>query len=940
VRGRGGFGAWLHGNGPAFLLPLLLLLLPPLLDPRAAQAGVREEMARADSLWSAGRRDTSVVLTQKLIDQVRQDGDSASLVDLLTRSGTHSRFFGKVTEAEPTLREAVRIAEQMGDSARVMKAFRWLSAVVGMQGRSAEAQGLLRRYLALATAQKDPQQLGWAWVGLSWHAVREGRTEEGIDGYRRAAKSFAGTNDVEGRIYVLLGLSNAYTSQGQLSMAVDCLNEAAGLAQQAKMLMSEAMVMNDLGTLEFYLGDPGEALRKFERSRAIHRQLGSVRETVTPLVNIALCLRDMDRFDAAEDTLANALDLCRTHRWKDLETVVLTHSALLNAQRGLPHEAARRYRQILRLTDPLALKQRINCLDGLAEAMSAVDSQAVAVSLLNEALDLLSNGSESQLTARVRGHLGQAYRALGRPREACRQFQEATAVSVRLKQDALSIAAMIEEAETHRTLGRPESAQGAFLRAAALWEAARAVPVDPTWREGRGTSGHRLYTGLALSILDSTRAGPDEAKVEEAFDRLQAYKARTLLERMLRPGERFDGQAAGARRMPATLATLRVIRAEVLRPGELLLDVYLGPDASLLFAVTRETQRCVRLPGEEDLKTRLVSYSQLLSDPPSRRGEAPDLEPVERAGALLAETLCGGIDDLLEANDTVILAGDGVANLLSLASLLTDRNQHWFRVPSATVLMQLRRRPPPAGEDPARVIALASAGSDSLPRLEGSLREVRELGRQFRKVRVRTAYSDHDSVPEMLRGPDVLHIASHLFLDDHNPWNSEIRIFPAGSRRNLSAATVCDLGLNARLAVLSSCSSAGGRVISGEGVIGVSGAFLSAGVPAVVATLWPVDDQTTATLMGLFYDELARGETVTAALGRAQNAVRGLAGTSAPFYWAGFVVVGDGNTIVPVRPRSRWDRGWPLAVLVPPLALAGFLFYRRTRLGKPPALHV
>jgi tetratricopeptide (TPR) repeat protein len=902
-----------------------------LLLPLAAQAGNRDEMLRADSLWTAGYRDTAVVLTQRLIDQARQDADSGLLVDLLTRAGTHSRFFGKVTEAEPTLREAVRIAEATGDSARVMKAFRWLSAVVGMQGRSGEAHTLLHRYLALATAQNDPQQLGWAWVGLSWHAVREGRTDEGIEGYIRAAEYFEKCDDSEGSIYSLTGLSTAFTSQGRLLRAADCLNRAADLSQKAKNLMSEAVVMNDLGTLEFFLGDPGEALRKFERSRSIHRKLGSLRETVTPLVNISLCLRNLDRFEAAEDTLERALELCRTYSWQDLETVVRTHRALLSTQRGLPHEAARRYRQLLQLTDPLALKQRINCLDGLAEAMSTVDSQAVAVGFLHEALGLLSSGSETQQTAMVRGHLGQAYRALGRSREALRQFQAATAASERLKQDILSIGGMLEEADTYRMLGRPDSAQMAFRRAAELWEAARAVPTNPAWREGRGTAGHRLYTGLAMAILDSAGAGSAEAKIREAFDRLQAYKARTLLERMLRPGEKLEGLSSAARRVPATLATLQAMRANALRPGELFLDFYLGPDASLLFAVTTETQRWVRLPGEKDLKARLVSFSQLLSEPPSRRGEVPDLEPMERAGARLAETLFGGIDDLLKQSDAVILAGDGPVNLLSLAVLLQGHDQRWFRVPSATVLMQLRTAPSRAGMDPARVLALAAAGSDSMPRLEGSLREVRELGRHFRNVRVRTSYSDHDSIPALLRGPDVLHIASHLLLDDQNPWNSEIQIFPPGSKRNLSAAAVCDLGLTARLAVLSSCSSAGGRVISGEGVIGVSSAFLSAGVPAVVATLWPVDDQTTATLMGLFYDELARGRTVAAALGRAQSVVRSQPVTSHPFYWAGFVVVGDGNTIVPLRPRSRWSRFWPVAALLPALVLGGFLLRRRVR---------
>lgn len=900
-----------------------------LLVPRSACAAISDEMLRADSLWSAGMRDTAIVLTRELADRARQEGDQGVLVDLLTRTGTHARFFGKVAEAEPSLQEAVRLAEAMGDSIRVMRVLRWLSTVVGMQGRSTEAQSMLQRYLALATAKNDSLHLGWAWVGLSWQAVREGRAEEALAGYARAAGYFGSGADPEGSIYALTGLCRAHTSQGRLLQAADCLNQAADLARKSKLLMSEAVVLNDLGTLEFYLGDPGEALKQFERSRAIHQQMGSLRETVTPLINISLCLRNLGRLEAARDTLEHALALCRADGWRDLESGVLTHLALAATQRGRPHEAAQRYREVLRLSDPLALKERISCLTGLAESMLSVDSVTAAIGHLEEALELLSGGSETQQTAYVHGHLGLAYRRLGRPRDALARFQAATAIAQRLKQDINAISGMLEEAETYRLLERPDSARLAFLRAAELWEAARAIPTNPSWREGRGTSGHRLYAGLAFAILDSARAGPEEGKIPEAFDRLQAYKARTLLERMLRPGERLEGQAAAGRRMPASLATLERMRCEVLAPGELLLDFYLGPEASLVFAVTREAQRWVRLPAEAELKTRLVSYNQLLSEPPRCRGEVPDLEATGRAGARLAETLFAGIGDLLDQSDTVILSGDGAVNLLSLAALRSDDRQQWFRVPSATVLMQLRSASRPPGADPARVIALAAARSDSTPRLAGSLREVRDLGRRYRNVRVRTSYAEGDSVPALLRGADVIHVASHLQLDDQNPWNSEIQVFPAGSRRNLSAAAVCDLDLRARLAVLSSCSSAGGRILSGEGVIGVSGAFLSAGVPAVVATLWPVDDQTTATLMGRFYDELARGETVATALGRAQRAVRSEAATAHPFYWAGFVVIGDGHASVPLRPRAWRRPDWPWMALPLLGLLLGALAIRR-----------
>jgi len=108
--------------------------------------------------------------------------------------------------------------------------------------------------------------------------------------------------------------------------------------------------------------------------------------------------------------------------------------------------------------------------------------------------------------------------------------------------------------------------------------------------------------------------------------------------------------------------------------------------------------------------------------------------------------------------------------------------------------------------------------------------------------------------------------------------------------------------------VLAGCETAGGRSTNGEGVLGLTSAFLSAGVPVVVSSRWAVDDHVTAALMSRFYEGLAAGESVAAALRGAQLAVRSDRRTSHPFYWAGFAVVGDGTRVIaPLKVAHRFD---------------------------------
>ena len=158
---------------------------------------------------------------------------------------------------------------------------------------------------------------------------------------------------------------------------------------------------------------------------------------------------------------------------------------------------------------------------------------------------------------------------------------------------------------------------------------------------------------------------------------------------------------------------------------------------------------------------------------------------------------------------------------------------------------------------------------------------------------------------EQLAGGQVLHFATHTYIDEQQPWRSGLLVGdPAGPDAYLRAATIAGLRVKARLCVLSSCrgiGSAGTR--EGVPLQGLAPAWLAAGARSVVAALWDADDDATARLMRRFYDGLARGQGVAAALAAAQRELRAEPRYAAPYYWAGFVVVGDPATRVTLAPR-------------------------------------
>ena len=105
---------------------------------------------------------------------------------------------------------------------------------------------------------------------------------------------------------------------------------------------------------------------------------------------------------------------------------------------------------------------------------------------------------------------------------------------------------------------------------------------------------------------------------------------------------------------------------------------------------------------------------------------------------------------------------------------------------------------------------------------------------------------------------------------------------------------IYNLKLDAELVVLSACETALGREVRGEGLIGLTQGFMTAGARSVVASLWQVPDRATAELMRRFYGYmLDEGLAPAAALRKAQLASAAERRWSDPYFWGGFVLVGD-----------------------------------------------
>jgi len=917
--------------------------------PTHAQGlSAKSRLDLSDSLWNSGERLRSMALLDSLSSASAGDLSREERLQALLRSGSRWISLGEAKKSESASRAALELAGSLGDSTALRSSLRWLSVAASTLGRSAEARELCVRLLAFAKSSGDRHHEGWALVGLGWSDFNAGNAEEADREFACAAQIFREIDEQDGFAWAQNSRGMSLARLQHYAPAREAYEQAAQAAQRTDFRMVEAMALNNLAGLEYSLGDPGVALQRFSRAGKLQAETGNRREAIVPALNVAICQIDLGRYDEAEENLTRQLRECRDNGYRDLEGDVLTMLSNLQRERGQLHSAAAYLRQALALGPSLNTRTRLECLIGLSDVLAEMDSCPAAFDVIRSLPETLSEARLGEIGQRLAIARADRLLTLGKPGEALRALEKEFALSspaagapsqeTQVRNEGLQIQALVLAARAQRNQGAREQALASLTQAATLWEQQRGAPLDPEWREQRGKSGAELYSMLAAMLFERAGTEPSDAFIAEIFDRLQMFKARTLDERMRGPEGPAESRDEWTQPPVAELEDLQ----RRLEPGDLFLDFFLGHEASLVIAVTREERRIVSLPPEDAWNASVHDFLDLVSAPPSAGGT--DARALARIAHGLHSEMFGSLTDLLKGSSRIIVAPDGILSAIPFAYLhsvsSTGASEHetspekeWARVPSVRIWLTLRDRPQ-AARTRIAALALADGGGGKGSALPGSEREVRALARGYQEFVARTAGPRDSLAAKDLSEFDLLHLACHLDLDEQHPWQSRLRLASGQSNAGLRAAEIAAQTIPADLVFLASCESAGGRILPGEGLLGISSAFLSAGASSIVATLWPVDDRVTARLVERFYAELARGNSVGKSLARAQQALAQKPSTSHPFYWAGFVLVGDPDTRVPLRPR----RSVPPAAIGTALLLlmAGVLFElrrRRTRQG-------
>ena len=345
-----------------------------------------------------------------------------------------------------------------------------------------------------------------------------------------------------------------------------------------------------------------------------------------------------------------------------------------------------------------------------------------------------------------------------------------------------------------------------------------------------------------------------------------------------------------------------------------------------------------QLPERVQIVQFAVLEKKLLIWHVSRAGISPT--PVEVESTQLAEAVASAVNQIRTRDDSSVMASlkglyrlliepikdkldpsrvicfvpDKALHYVPFGALMSDSSGRFlfqdFRVmisPSATILIEssnsAKERTLLKGDEHLLAVgnpAFDRAANPKLSNLPGAEREVEKIAENYFSKRVLVANrATRKSVLSELGKADIAHFAAHYEVDSRSTLSSKLLLARDPAERahaeptGLTTADIYGMELKrTRLVILSACKTAVERDFGGEGPIGFARSFLVAGVPVVVASLWPVDSDATALLMIEFHRLRRMNLTTAEALQRAQDKIKNQRGYQSPYYWAGFMIVG------------------------------------------------
>lgn len=863
-------------------------------------------------------------------------------------------------------------------------AYYGLGRLLSFENKWDEAEKLLKKSLALLPLQQE------AYTTLQYIYENLGDYKKSIRNSQQLLQVAFQMNSLELAANALIRQGGMKFRLGNVRSALEDMIKGVIISRQIGVKRLEGLALLNAGTIYATLGNYDKALEYFNQALSIMQAMKVRRNEIRILMNIGLLKKDTGNYQEALQYLHIALERSQSDAYLYERGNISVALAETAEKLGKFSESVNYYEKALSIFEKFNSEGDLGyTLVRMGDVYFQTGQYRPALQRYQKALRLGKRIDDAQIIWESRAGLGASYEKLGQIEPAIENYRLAIASYDSIRQnldiETLTQSFLDDKYQVYPSLVHLLAKSQQYAEAFRYAELYKAKNLLQILSKGQVIFNELLPDTVKfelVSIRDRlTEVRNRHAKeLEKPQDQQDAEQLLVLdqkitelelkksdLIRMIREDYPEFYQLTSAE--PTTMSELQ---QEILQPGQLLIEYLVGPVNTSVFAITADTvvyrfiplhrdslgsmisamSRLFRIDGREVAPGQIVGPDQAdFSIPPAYR---------------LAQVLLDPIQPLLAKYDELIIVPDDILYYVPFEALVTDtsRVESRYDFANAVFLVQnkvvsysssasvLASRFEQQVKPNRRVLALGnpafvgSAGGDgaaggfrrTLMPLPHSETEVRAVGRLLNAAgsdvltgdrATETAFSDKAGDYQ------IIHVASHFVMNDREPLYSRLAFSEEKGERSdgfLHTYEIFGLKLHAALVTLSACNTALGKLSKGEGLIGMSRAFLTAGVPSLVVSLWSVDDDATSRIMEKFYANLARGMAKNRALQLAKidyiNAAEDA--HKDPYYWAPFILMGDLQPILLPEEHFEFARYAPAALLL--LLLWGvFWTYRRWR---------
>ena len=885
-----------------------------------------------------GQSRKALPISLKAIEILREIGDKAREAAALNSIGSIYDGLGETEKSEESYNRSLVLRRAVGDKLGEAKTLANLAGLYQTLGKYQAGFKIYEQALTIFREQKDTRTEAIVLNNYGISLKETGEYQKAIDIYETSLELRRQNADKRGEAITLSNIGSVYNTLGDFSRALTLNEQTLKIFQIGNFKYNEATTLSSMAAIYNSLGDTKKALESYQKSLEIRHSINDKVGEASTLSDIGAIYLEQGETTKSLEYFTNELNLLVPTQNKEK----LAYNYI---RTGRVYETLKNYDQALDYYQKsLVLNRETGRRDEIAESLYNVANVESATGQLRSALENIQEAV--QLNETLRRNISSANlqsNYLAKNIKIYLLYIDILMKSHKVEpakgfdQRALQISETARARSLLDSLGANQSEIRSGL-SSDLFNARQNLIQKINAKEFQRISVLRQKQPENVKNFESEIAELiPQLRDVEAKIRQQSPQFATLTQ--INP------------------PTLTEIQSQLLDENTVLLEYSLGTEHSYLFAVSKNDFKVYELASKAEIEksarkfyTGLRERGQNIPDETlTKRQERLEQADnfLENNAIELSRILLAPVAQTIKNKRVLIVASDILqyisfaalpnpltqqANLKTKNQLLIETNEIVY-LPSVATLAMLRKsqlKPssnlisvladPVFSENDPRVKAVTKQKQENKLNEQTAVKSPTDLRGDLGRLRFSRAEADAIAalVPENNRfialdfnanvatakssnfdKSKIIHFSTHGFVRSDFPELSGVVLSLVNENGEpqdgfLRLYDIYNLNLNAELVVLSACETALGKDIKGEGLVGLTHGFLTAGSKRVIASLWRVDDRATAELMRRFYQGVLKdGLRPANALRKAQISLIQDKNFNHPFYWAAFTLQGD-----------------------------------------------